>query len=184
MKTTYSLDPAHTSAQFSVRHMMISNVRGAFGKVTGSLVYDPDDPAASHVEAAIDVASINTNEPQRDNHLRSADFFDVAHFPAITFTSRIVEHPEEDEWKVSGDLTIRGVTRPVVLRVESLTPEVKDPFGNLRMGLSASTKIKRSDFGLTYNAALETGGVLIGDDVKIVIDVSAIRQATSTVSPA
>lgn len=177
MKSTYSIDPAHSNAQFTVRHMMISNVRGGFRKVTGTILYDPENLSASSVDATIDAASINTGDEQRDGHLKSADFLDVEHFPTITFKSKSVARDGDDEVKIAGDLTIHGVTREVVLKAEGPTPESKDPFGNVRIGISASTKIKRGDFGLTWNAALETGGILVGDDLKIDIDVSAIKQA-------
>ena len=170
MKTTYQIDPAHSSAQFTVRHMMITNVRGGFSSVKGTVVYDPDNLAESSVEAHIETASIKTMDEQRDAHLKSADFLDADKFPEIVFKSKKVEHG-----KITGDLTIHGVTREVVLQVDGPTPEAKDPYGNIRVGASASTKIKRSDFGLTYNAALETGGILIGDDLKIEVEISMIK---------
>lgn len=175
MKTTYQIDPAHSGAHFTVRHMMVTNVRGGFQKVTGTVVYDAANPSDSQVEAVIDTASINTNEPQRDAHLRSADFLDVEKHPTITFHSTRVEKAGDDEFKVTGDLTIHGVTRPVVLNVEGPTAEGKDPWGNMRIGATATTKIKRSDYGLTWNAALETGGILVGDDLKIELDLSLIK---------
>jgi polyisoprenoid-binding protein YceI len=180
MKATYQIDPAHSSAQFTVRHMMITNVHGGFKKVSGSVVYDAENPANSSVNAEIDAASINTNEEQRDTHLRSGDFLDVDNFPTITFRSTKVEKSGDDESKVTGDLTIHGVTRPVVLNVEGPAPEGKDPWGNTRTGATATTKIKRSDFGLTWNAALETGGILVGDDLKIELDLSLIKAADSS----
>jgi polyisoprenoid-binding protein YceI len=180
MKATYQIDPAHSSAQFTVRHMMITNVHGGFKKVSGSVVYDAENPANSSVNAEIDAASINTNEEQRDTHLRSGDFLDVDNFPTITFRSTKVEKSGDDEFKVTGDLTIHGVTRPVVLNVEGPAPEGKDPWGNIRTGATATTKIKRSDFGLTWNAALETGGILVGDDLKIELDLSLIKAADSS----
>ncbi|SRR5260370_26501694 len=170
MKTTYQIDPAHSSAQFTVRHMMITNVRGGFSSVKGTVVYDPGNLAESSVEAHIETASIKTMEEQRDAHLKSADFLDAEKYPEITFKSKKVEHGQ-----ITGDLTIHGVTREVVLNVDGPTPEAKDPYGNIRVGASASTKIKRSDFGLTYNAPLETGGILIGDDLKIEVEVSMIK---------
>lgn len=180
MKTTYNIDTAHSTAHFVVRHMMISNVRGLFRKVSGTILYDPENPAQSSVEATIDAASIATNDDQRDTHLRSADFLDVEKFPAITFRSRSVDLADG---KLVGDLTIHGVTRQVTLDVDGPTAESKDPFGFVRIGASASTKIKRSEYGLTWNAALETGGILVGDELKIEIDVSAIRQATAANPP-
>jgi polyisoprenoid-binding protein YceI len=182
MKNTYQIDPAHSSAHFTVRHMMVTNVHGGFKKVTGSVTYDPQNPAASTVQAEIDAASINTNDEQRDTHLRTADFLDVEKFPTITFRSTKVEAAGEGEFKITGDLTIHGVTRPVVLNVEGPAPEGKDPWGNTRTGATATTKIKRSDFGLTWNAALETGGILVGDDLKIELDLSLIKAADSSLA--
>ncbi|MBZ5626816.1 MAG: YceI family protein [Acidobacteriia bacterium] len=175
MKATYNIDPAHSCAQFTVRHMMITNVRGAFAAVKGTVIHDPDNPRESSIDAVIDAATINTLDAQRDAHLKSADFLDVERYPTITFKSKKVETAGTDELRITGDLTIHGVTKEVVLKGERPSPETKDPFGNIRMGVSASTKIKRSDFGLTWNAALETGGFLVGDDLKIELDVSLIK---------
>jgi polyisoprenoid-binding protein YceI len=177
MKTTYQIDPAHSGAHFTVRHMMITNVHGSFKRMKGTVAHDSENPAGSTIEAEIDAASINTNDDQRDTHLRSADFLDVEKYPTITFRSTNVERTGEGEWKVTGDLTIHGVTRPVVLQVEGPEAESKDPWGNLRTGASARTKIKRSDFGLTWNSALEAGGVLVGDELKIELDLSLIKAA-------
>ena len=179
MKTTYQIDPAHTKAHFIVRHMMITNVRGAFSNVTGTVVYDRENPSSSSVDVSIDVSTIETHEPQRNAHLKSPDFFDAEKFPNIVFKSKRAEDTGEGELKVTGDLTIHGVSKEVVLKVEGPTPEGKDPWGNLRIGASATTKIKRSDFGLTWNAALETGGFLVGDDVKIELEVSLIKAQTA-----
>jgi polyisoprenoid-binding protein YceI len=179
MKTSYELDPAHSSAQFTVRHMMITNVRGAFSNVKGTMVYDSANPSASTVEAIIDATTINTLDAQRDGHLKSADFLDVEHHPTITFKSTSVTPAGDGELSVTGDLTIHGVTKSVVLKVEGPSGEGKDPWGNTRIGASGATKIKRSDFGLTWNAALETGGFLVGDDVKIDLEVQAIKAAAS-----
>ncbi|MDQ6707789.1 MAG: YceI family protein [Acidobacteriota bacterium] len=176
MKVNYKIDPAHSSAQFVVRHMMITNVRGGFSSVQGTLVYDSENPLETSIDAVIDATSIKTMEEQRDAHLKSADFLDVEKYPTITFKSKKIAKAGGDEWNVTGDLSIHGVTREVVLKVDGPTAEGKDPFGNTRMGASATTKIKRSDFGLTYNAALETGGILVGDDLKIELDVSLIRS--------
>jgi polyisoprenoid-binding protein YceI len=175
MKITYQIDPAHSSAQFSVRHMMITNVRGGFSRVEGTVVYDPDNPSQSSVEATIDARSIKTLDEQRDAHLKSADFLETDKYPTITFKSKKIEPAGEDEWRVTGDLTIHGATKAVVLKVEGPTAEVKDPYGNTRVGASASTKIKRSDFGLTWNAVLEAGGIAVGDEIKIELEVSAIK---------
>jgi|SRR5580658_4855598 polyisoprenoid-binding protein YceI len=176
MKTTYKIDPQHSSAHFVVRHMMITNVRGSFSSVQGTVVYDSDDAAASSVDAVIDAASINTNEAQRDAHLKSADFLDVEKYPTIEFKSKRLTKAGEDEWNVAGDFTLHGVTREVVLKVDGPTAESKDPYGNIRIGASATTKIKRSDFGLTWNTLLETGGIAVGDDLKIEIEVSLIKS--------
>jgi polyisoprenoid-binding protein YceI len=172
----YDIDPTHASAHFSVRHMMISNVKGEFAKLTGTVTYDPDNPGAAKVEAAIDAASLHTRDEQRDGHLKSADFLDVAKFPEIKFASKSVERNGKDEYLVKGDLTIHGVTREVALQVEGPTPEVKDPWGNLKTGATAETKISRKDFGLVWNMALETWGVMVGDEVKISVEVELTRR--------
>jgi polyisoprenoid-binding protein YceI len=182
MTTTYTIDSTHSGAHFTVRHMMITNVRGGFRNIKGMVVHDPENPAKSRVEAEIDAASIDTREPQRDAHLRSADFLDVERFPAISFRSTAVEPAGENEWRVAGDLTIRGTTRPVALHVEGLAPEGKDPWGNVRSGASAATKIKRSDFGLTWNAALETGGLLVGDELKIELELALVKAADASMA--
>jgi polyisoprenoid-binding protein YceI len=179
MKTTYEIDPAHSSAQFSVRHMMITNVRGAFSSIKGTIVYDSDNPGASTLEAVIDASTINTHDAQRDVHLKSADFLDVEIYPTITFQGKSVEYDAPGEGKVTGDLTIHGVTKEVTLRVEGPTAEGKDPWGNIRAGASATAKIKRSNFGLTWNAALDTGGIMVGDDLKIEIEIEMIRAAAT-----
>jgi polyisoprenoid-binding protein YceI len=176
-QVTYQIDPAHSAAHFSVRHMMISNVRGDFTKVSGTVLLDARNPANSAVEALIDAASINTREAQRDTHLKSADFFDVEKYPEMAFRSKSVVAAEDGELRVKGDLTIHGVTREVTLTVEGPTPEAKDPWGNQRIGATATTKINRKDFGLGWNVALEAGGVLVGEDIRISIDIEAIRQA-------
>ncbi len=172
----YTIDGAHSKAQFSIRHMMVSNVRGEFSKMQGTIDYDEKNPEAIRIEATIDVASINTGEPKRDEHLKSADFFDVAKYPVITFRSKSARKTANG-LAVTGDLTMHGVTREVVLQVEGPSPEVRDPWGNLRRGATATTKINRKDFGLTWNAALETGGVVVGEEVSITIDVEAMRPA-------
>jgi len=172
---TWNLDPVHSVAEFKVKHMMITNVKGQFTGVSGVLTLDPANLANSHVEASIDAASINTREPQRDTHLKSADFFDVEKFPTLTFKSTSVKRTGDDEVAVTGNLTIHGVTREVVFTVEGPTAPGKDPWGNTRIGLSAVTKINRKDFGLTWNAALETGGILVGDQVTITLDAQFIK---------
>ena len=173
--TTWNIDPAHTTAEFKVKHMMIAHVKGQFSKVTGVLIYDESDPTQSRVEATIDAASIETREPQRDAHLKSADFFDVEKFPTLSFNSTDIKAAGDGELKVQGDLTIRGVTRNVTFAVEGPTAPAKDPWGNPRIAISATTKINRKDFGLTWNAALETGGILVGDEVTITLDVEFIK---------
>ena len=176
MITRYQIDPSHSTASFSIKHMMIAKVHGGFEKMSGQLSYDAANPAKSSVEVNIETNSINTREPKRDEHLRSADFFDVEKYPAITFKSTSVEGAG-DELKVVGDLTIHGVTRQIALEVDGPSEEVKDPWGNTKIGASGTTKIKRKDFGLTWNAALEAGGVLVGDDVNITLDVQFVKQA-------
>ncbi len=174
MKTTYKIDPAHSTAQFVVRHMMITNVRGGFSGVQGTVVYDPQKPTASSVEVVIDASTINTLEAARDTHLKSADFLDVEKYPTIKFkSSSITLHG--DELRLEGNLTIHGVTKEVVLKVEIPSAETKDPWGNARIGASATTRIKRSDFGLNWNAALETGGFLVGDNLKLELEASLIK---------
>lgn len=176
MTTTWQIDPAHSSASFSIKHMMIAKVHGGFEKVSGQLVLDRENPANSKVEASIEAASINTREPQRDAHLKSADFFDVEKYPTITFRSNKIESAGDGELKVLGDLTIHGVTKPVTLDVEGPSQELKDPWGQLKIGATGTTKIKRKEFGLTWNAALEAGGVLVGDDVNITLDVQFVKK--------
>jgi len=173
--TTWKLDPVHSTAEFKVRHMMITNVKGQFRDVSGALSIDEGDITRSRVEASIDASTIDTRNADRDAHLKSADFFDVEHFPKLSFVSTRVSRTGDDELSVEGDLTIRGVTRRVVFAVEGPTAAAKDPWGNTRVGLSATTKINRRDFGLTWNAALEAGGVLVGDDVTITLEVQAIQ---------
>jgi polyisoprenoid-binding protein YceI len=173
-QVTYEIDPIHSSVHFSVRHMMLSNVRGEFTKVSGTLKFDAQNPANSSVEVNIEASSINTRDAQRDTHLKSADFLDAEKSPNLTFRSKHIE-PHQSGGTIKGDLTIRGITREITLDVEGPTPEVKDPWGKQRIGASATTKLNRKDFGLKWNAALETGGVLVGDEVKITIDVEAVR---------
>ena len=173
---TYVIDPSHSAAGFKVRHLMVSNVRGEFSGVTGTVVFDAEDSANSKVEAAIDATTIQTRDNQRDQHLKSADFLDVEKFPKIIFTSKKVVPVGDAEWRVVGDLTIHGVTREVDLDVEGPTPEVKDPWGNIKVGATATTKVNRKDFGLGWNVALEAGGVLVGDEVAIQLELELARQ--------
>ena len=174
--TTWKIDPTHSEIGFAVKHMMISTVKGRFTDVTGSVQTADDDPAAGLADISIAVASIDTRDPQRDAHLRSADFFDVEKYRAITFRSTRIEGITGDRFRLVGDLTIHGVTREVALDVTS-EGRGKDPWGGERAGYSATTRIKRSDYGLLWNQALETGGLLVGDEVKITIDLELIKSA-------
>ena len=178
---TYDIDSSHSSAQFSVRHMMISNVKGEFTKVSGSIAYDPANLAASKIDASIDTTTINTRDAKRDEHLKSPDFFDTAKFPLLTFRSKQVSKVG-GKLQAKGDLTMHGVTREVVLYIDGPTPELKDPWGNLRFGVSASTKLNRKDWGLGWNKALESGGVLVGEEVTITLDIEAVRTAAPQTS--
>jgi polyisoprenoid-binding protein YceI len=182
--STWEIDSAHSGVHFSVRHLMIATVRGEFRKVTGTINMDEKDISKSSVEAVIDATTIDTRDERRDNHLKSADFFDVAKFPTITFKSKSVTRQGEGRFKVAGDLTLHGVTKPVILDVEGLTNQVKDQRGNVKTGAAVTTKINRSDFGLTWNRAMETGGVAVSDEVGIVIDLELVKkvQAATTTS--
>jgi polyisoprenoid-binding protein YceI len=173
--TTWNIDPAHSMAEFKVKHMMIANVKGHFSKVSGALFLDESELANSRIEASIEAASVHTRDEQRDAHLKSADFFDVEKFPTLFFKSKNISIVRDGELSVDGDLTIHGVTRNVRFTVEGPTPPAKDPWGNTRVAISASTKINRKDFGLTWNAALETGGILVGDEVTITLDVEFVK---------
>jgi polyisoprenoid-binding protein YceI len=173
---TYEIDGSHSSAAFRVRHLMISNVRGNFSKVTGKVEFDPKNLAASKVEASVDVNTIDTAVEARDKHLKSPDFFDVAKYPSITFVSKKFTAAGEGKYKVAGDLTMHGVTKEVVLDLTDVTPEVKGPRGETRIGGQASTKINRKDFGLTYGALMEGGGAVIGDEVVITLDLELIKK--------
>jgi len=181
--TEYEIDAAHSGANFSVKHMMVSNVRGAFSKVTGTANIDEKDITKSTVEAVIDATTINTNEPKRDEHLKSPDFFDTAKYPTITFKSTKVEKAGQN-LKVSGDLTMHGVTKPVVLDVEGFTTEAKDPWGNTKRGGTATTKINRKDFGLGWNKVLETGGVAVGEEIAITLDLELNKKQAPAATPA
>lgn len=182
----WTIDASHSHVGFSVRHLMIANVRGEFTKLSGSATWNPEMPELTKIDVEIDVASINTREEKRDAHLRSADFFDVEKFPTITYRSRGAGltyrsrgagvHKGDGHLEIVGDLTIHGVTRVVVLDVEGPTPEAKDPWGNTRIAATARAVIKRSDFGMTWNSALEAGGVLVGDDIKIEIEIELSKN--------
>ena len=175
-RSTWAIDPVHSSVEFAVRHLMITTVKGRFTGVAGSVVLDSENPAKSSADITVDAATIDTREGQRDAHLRSADFFDVEKFPALTFRSSAVHDYSGEEFKLVGDLTIHGVTREVTLDVTA-EGQSKDPWGGERAGYTATTKIKRSDFGLTWNQLLETGGLAVSDEVKITLDVQLVKQA-------
>ncbi len=175
--TTWNIDATHSTAEFKVKHMMISNVKGSFPKVSGVLTLDESDLTKSSVAATIDVASIETRDAGRDGHLKSADFFDVEKFPTMTFKSTRVDSTGGGEGTVEGDLTIRDVTRKVVFTVEGPTAPTKDPWGNMRVAVSATSKISRKEFGLVWNTLLETGGALVGDEVTITLDVEFVKAA-------
>ena len=173
--TTWNLDSTHSVAEFKVKHMMISNVKGHFSGISGTLTLDEANLANSRVAATIDVASIATRDPQRDAHLKSPDFFDIEKFPTMAFKSAGVTRTGDGELAVEGDLTIHGVTRKATFNVEGPTPATKDPWGNTRVALSATTRINRKDYGLTWNTALETGGILVGEEVTITLDLQFVK---------
>ncbi|MGJ5816835.1 YceI family protein [Paludibaculum fermentans] len=174
----YKIDTSHSKAAFTVKHLMVSNVRGEFSKVTGTIVYDEKNPTAIRIDATIDATTVNTSEPKRDEHLRSADFFDVAKYPTMTFKSKSARKTANG-LVVTGDFSLHGVTRQIDLLVDNSGPEVKDPWGMFRRGASATTTINRADYGLTWNKALETGGVVVSDQVKITIDVEGTRAGAA-----
>jgi polyisoprenoid-binding protein YceI len=173
---TWNIDPAHSAAEFKVKHMMISNVKGSFAGIKGSLTFDEANPAHSSVRASVDINTLSTGDEQRDGHLKSADFFEAAKYPDMTFQSTSVKRKGDGEYEVLGDLTIHGVTKPVVFAVEGPSAPGKDPWGNTRIGITATTKINRKDFGLAWNSALETGGVLVGEEVLLTVDAQFIKQ--------
>jgi polyisoprenoid-binding protein YceI len=175
--TTWNIDATHSNAEFKVRHLMISNVKGHFPKLSGVLTLDESDLSQSHVEASIAVDSIETRDVQRDAHLKSADFFDVEKYPTMTFKSTKVTVAGSESGTVEGDLTIRDVTKRVAFDVAGPTAPTKDPWGNLRIGVEATTKISRKEFGLTWSAPLEAGGVMIGDEVTITLEVEFVKAA-------
>ena len=174
--SSWQIDPNHSAAQFAVRHLAISTVRGAFTKVNGTIEFDDKDVSKSSVDVTIDAASVDTRVPNRDKDLRSDHFFDVEKYPTITFKSTKVEQAGPGKLKVTGDLTIHGVTKPVVLEVEGPTAAVKDPWGNQRAAANATTKINRQDFSVKWNAKMDGGGLVVGDDVDITIDVEMVQK--------
>jgi polyisoprenoid-binding protein YceI len=174
--STWKIDPAHSQAQFKVKHMMIANVKGEFTGINGAIELNEAEYTKSKLKVSIDAATINTRDPQRDAHLKSADFFDVEKFPALTFQSTDIEQISDDSFAVTGDLTIHGVTKSVTFDAEEVSVPSKDPWGNLRIGLTAQTKINRKDFALTWNATLETGGFLVGEEVTITVDAQFVKS--------
>jgi polyisoprenoid-binding protein YceI len=178
---TWTIDASHSGVHFAVRHMMVSTVRGDLGKITGTVTFDPAKPSAGAVEATIDVTGIDTREAGRDKHLKSADFFDTEKFPTATFKSKAIAAVAGGGFKVTGDLTIKGVTKDVVLDVEALRPAIKDQRGATRTGTTATVKLNRQDFGVTWSRALDGGGVVVGDEVSITIDVELISAPPAAV---
>ncbi|HSP97943.1 MAG TPA: YceI family protein [Candidatus Dormibacteraeota bacterium] len=174
--TTWQIDPDHTSAQFAIKHLMVSTVRGTMGPVTGTVTIDDGDITKSSVTASVDAKGIDTRNQKRDDDLRSPNFLDVAKYPSLTFTSKKVEKVADGSYKVTGDLTLRGVTREVVLAVEGAPTPMQDPFGNTKLGGSATTRINRKDFGVNWNKSLDGGGLVVGDDVDITIDIELIKK--------
>jgi len=173
--SNWEIDPAHSGARFSVRHMMVSTVRGEFGKFTGVVKLDESDPTRSSVQVTMDASSVNTHDARRDAHLRSADFLDVEKFPTIDFRSTVVKKTGDDPYEITGQFTLHGVTRDLTLTVEAPAEVGKDPWGKLRRGGTATGKLNRKDYGLNWNQALETGGILLGDEVKLTIDVELVK---------
>jgi polyisoprenoid-binding protein YceI len=171
----YTIDPAHSNASFTVRHMMVTNVRGQFSNVTGKINYDAKNPAASKVSASIDATTVNTQQQKRDAHLRSADFFDVEKYPKMTFESTRW-FKEGDQWKMAGNLTMHGVTKLVIFEFTGPINEVKEPNGGMRAGATVSTRISRKEWGLTWNRAVEAGGVAVSDEVEITLDIEAVSK--------
>jgi len=178
---TWTIDPMHTEVEFSAKHMGIMTVKGAFTGLTTDINFNEDDFTASSVEATVDASTLSTHDNQRDGHLKSPDFLDVEHFPTITFKSTRIERAAHDQYRMTGDLTIKNVTRPVSLDVV-YSGQAKDPKGNMHAGFSAYTTINRKDWGLTWNVALETGGLLVGDQIKIALEIEALKPAAVAVA--
>ena len=174
--STWQIDPAHTAAGFAVKHLMISTVRGQFKGITGTVTWDDQDVSKSSVDVTIDANTVDTSEPMRDKDLKSDKFFDVSKYPTITFKSKKVEIASPGKFKITGDLTIHGITKEAVLDVEGPTPPVKDPWGNTRVAASATTKVNRQDYGVKWNANMDGGGVVVGDDVNITIDLEMTKK--------
>lgn len=178
--STWNIDPVHSSAQFKVRHMMVSDVRGEFGKVTGAVHLDDKDVTKSSAEATIDATTISTRDLNRDKHLKSPDFFDVEKFPTLSFKSKSFKRSGDGKYSVAGDLTMHGVTKPAILDVSAPDREVNDGKGGVKRGATATTRINRKDFGLVWNKPVEAGGVLVGDDVEITIDMELSKADGKT----
>ena len=178
--STWQIDPAHSEALFSIRHLAISTVRGGFSKIKGTVSFDDKDPSKSVVDVTIDVTTVDTREPKRDDDLRSDKFFDTTKYPTMSFKSTKVEQVSPGKLKVTGDLTLHGVSKEVVLDVEGPSAAIKDPWGNQRAAATATTKINRQDFGVKWNKALDNGGMMLGDDVSITIDVEMFQPAAKS----
>jgi polyisoprenoid-binding protein YceI len=174
--SSWNVDSAHSHVSFTVRHLVISNVRGDFAKTTGTVTLDEKDVTKSSVEATIDVNTIDTREPKRDEHLKSPDFFDAAKYPTITFKSTKVEKAGKDGLKVTGDLTMHGVTKPVVLNVTGPTDEIKDPWGMTRRGVSAKAKLNRNDYGVSYSKVIEGGGAMVGNEISVELELELVKK--------
>ena len=173
---TWQIDPAHSSVGFMIRHLTVSNVKGNFNKAQGVVMIDDQDITSLRVEISIDASSVDTGHAQRDEHLRGPDFFDVAKYPTITFVSKKVSKTDMNRLRVEGELTIHGVTKAITVEVEGPTSEIKDPWGNFRRGATATSKINRRDFGITWNKVLDTGGLVVGDEVNIYVEVELVRK--------
>jgi polyisoprenoid-binding protein YceI len=173
---SWAIDPAHTSVQFAIRHMMVSNVRGEFTKLTGSVQGDEAKPTEAVIAVVIDPGSVDTRDAKRDDHLRGADFFDVATHPVIAFKSKSIAAAGPGAFKVTGDLTMHGVTKEIVLDVADVTPAITDPFGKTRAGARATTKLNRKDFGINWSKTMDSGGLVVGEEVTVTVDVEAIKQ--------
>jgi polyisoprenoid-binding protein YceI len=173
---TWQIDPAHSSVGFMIRHLTVSNVKGSFNKAQGVVMIDDKDITSLRVEISIDASSVDTGHAQRDEHLRGPDFFDVTKYPAITFVSKKVSKTDTNRLRVEGELTIHGVTKAITVEVEGPTSEIKDPWGNFRRGATATSKINRRDFGITWNKVLDTGGLVVGDEVNIYVEVELVRK--------
>jgi polyisoprenoid-binding protein YceI len=176
-KMVWEIDPSHSKIGFVAKHMVITTVRGQFDRYKATVVFDPRHPESAQVDAEIEAASINTGVEQRDNHLRSADFFDAENYPAITFKSKQLQRVSDDRWKLTGDLNIRGTTREIVLDLEGFSDVIKDPWGGLRIGGSATATVNRFDYGLHWNATIETGGLVVGERIALHLDVELVRKA-------